>query len=135
LCNYYEPDYHFIIDILPNGTITTKSDDHIVPQSVLSDINIWITEGISMKDIIDRLRPRTVLSGYEFHTWTPGKINIGKSEDFEDKLRSILAQFHYVQEIEKYEAKGIPFKTYMYIPEHHPETNDLFSMKGRMKHI
>ena len=25
-----------------------------------------------MKDIIDRLRPRTVPPGYEFHTWIPG---------------------------------------------------------------
>ena len=104
-----------------------------------------------MKDTIDRLSPRTVPSGYEFHTWTlkytPVHVmydenrfmlfsfTIGKNEDFEDKLRSILAQFHYVHEIEKYEAMGIPFKTYKYVPEHHPETKLTCSMRGRMKHI
>lgn len=74
MCNYYKPDHHFIVGVLPNGTVTTKSDDHIVPQSVLRDISRWKTEGISMSDIVDRLRPRTVPSGYKFHTWTPGTL-------------------------------------------------------------
>jgi len=100
-----------------------------------------------MTDVIDRLRPRTVPSGYEFHTWTPGIhillygnylvlfYYIGKSESFEDKLRSILAQFHYMYEIEKYEAQGIPFKTYMYVPEHHPETKNLFYEREDEAHL
>ena len=53
-------------------------------------------------------------------------INVGKLEGFEDKLRALLTQFHYTYEIRKFEAQGIPFNVYMYIPEHHPGTNDVF---------
>ena len=105
-----------------------------------------------MRDIVDRLRPRTVPPGYNHHTWKEGmyiqciyihpylyihshthahthahthihththththtsmyvclmpntyglcdSVNVGKLEGFEDKLRSLLAQFHYAYEM------------------------------------
>ena len=43
-------------------------------------------------------------------------------ETHEDKLRSIIAQLEYSYEVCDYDKKGIPFRTYMYVPEKHPIT-------------
>lgn len=51
---------------------------------------------------------------------------VGQTEGIADKLRSILAQFEFKYRIEQYEAKGIPFTTYLYVPEEHPETKATF---------
>jgi len=48
-------------------------------------------------------------------------------------MRSILAQFKLVKTIREFELKGISFGTYMYVPEQHPDTGDLF-MSERMMH-
>jgi len=50
----------------------------------------------------------------------------GKTETFEDKLRSILAQFEYAKTVREYHSKRTPFQTYMYVPEKHPDTNEVF---------
>jgi len=62
------------IEQLTDGTITTEGNSQIVPQHVLHDISCWMKQGVGMKDIVDRLRPRTVPSGYEYHTWTAGTV-------------------------------------------------------------
>ena len=46
----------------------------------------------------------------------------GLEETYEDKLRSIIAQLEYSYEVCDYDKKGIPFRTYMYVPEKHPIT-------------
>ena len=56
------------------------------------------------------------------YAWT----NVGKLERFEDKLRSLLTQFHYIFETRKFEGQGILFNLYLHVPEHHPDTNDVF---------
>ena len=43
-----------------------------VPQEVLCEISCLLRDNVSMKDITDRLRCRTVPSGYKFHTWREG---------------------------------------------------------------
>ena len=59
--------------ILSDGTITAELSNAAVPQHVLREIFIWKQQEISMKDIVARLRPRTVPPGYSFHTWKAGK--------------------------------------------------------------
>ena len=44
-------------------------------------------------------------------------------ETREDKLRSIIAQLEYSYEVCDYNKKGIPFRTYIYVPERHPITS------------
>ena len=44
----------------------------VVPQCVLQNILVWMRQGLNWKDIIQRLRPKTVPSGYVYHTWSPG---------------------------------------------------------------
>lgn len=60
---------------------------------------------------------------------------IGKTEIFDDQLRSLLAQFHYTKEIKEFEAKGVPFQTYLYVPETHPVTNDIFFEREDEAHL
>jgi len=56
-------------------------------------------------------------------------------EGFDDKLRSILSQFHFTHVVKEYEIKGIPFRTFMYVPEHHPETQELFYEREDEGHL
>ena len=50
-------------------------------------------------------------------------------------MRSILAQFEFTKTIREFESKGIPFGTYMYVPEQHPDTGDLFYEREDDAHI
>ena len=57
---------------LRDGTIVPETNDTVVPQCILKEILMLKEQGISMRDIVQRLRPRTVPAGYVYHTWTPG---------------------------------------------------------------
>ena len=50
------------------------------------------------------------------------KIYVGKTETQTDQLKSILSQLHYKYLVEQYEAKGISFRSHLYVPEVHPIT-------------
>jgi len=41
-------------------------------------------------------------------------------------MRSILAQLQFKHDVEQYEAGGVPFCTYLYIPEVHPVIKTTF---------
>jgi len=60
---------------------------------------------------------------------------IGKTESYQDKMRLILAQFEFTKTIREFELKGVPFSTYMYVPEQHPDTGDLFYERKDDAHI
>lgn len=49
-----------------------KYHNPAVPTTVLQEIVLWKAMGVSMDDIVDRLRTRTVPSGYALCMWTPG---------------------------------------------------------------
>ena len=69
----YSCTLHLIISLeLADGTIVAERENPAVPHAVLSDIWAWRKDGISMKDAVDRLRPRTVPPGYAFNNWRPG---------------------------------------------------------------
>ena len=59
----------------------------------------------------------------------------GKSESVKDKLRSIIAQFEYQYRIKQWEERGVEFTTYLYVPEVHPETNDIFYEREDEAHV
>jgi len=48
---------------------------------------------------------------------------------------SILAQYHYAYIIKSFEAKGVMFRMYMYVPENHPETNEVFYEREDEAHL
>ena len=59
---------------LPDGTIQAELDTGCIPQSVLQEIWLLRRQEIDFKDIVERLRPRTVPTGYTYHNWTPGMV-------------------------------------------------------------
>ena len=59
----------------------------------------------------------------------------GKTESLSDKLRSILAQYEYQHCINQLEEQGINFRTYLYVPEIHPITKELFFEREDEAHV
>lgn len=57
------------------------------------------------------------------------------SECLTHKLRSILAQLEYAYEVCKWEAKGVPFRRYLYVPEVHPVTKMPFAEREDEAHV
>lgn len=52
--------------------------DSIVPQETLNEIWKLKMDDMSMEDIIDRLRARTVPTGYPIHKWREGAaVHVG----------------------------------------------------------
>lgn len=148
--------------VLPDGTVVAEHHNPAVPVSVLREIHEWKSQGATMDDVADHLRLRTVPPGYFPHTWHPGwcssfvmhlgiqhcvgsnydnyiqsikTILAGKTEDLKEKLRSILAQFEYQHRIRQWDEKGIKFKTYLYVPEVHPLTNEVFYEREDEAHV
>ena len=52
-----------------------------------------------------------------------------------DMLRSILAQLEYQYQVCTWDSKGIPFRTYMYIPEVHPITGNNYHEREDFAHV
>ena len=57
---------------MSDSTIVAAHSNPAVPSSVLEEVYDWRQHGISMEDVVDRLRPRTVPTGYVFTNWKPG---------------------------------------------------------------
>ena len=60
---------------------------------------------------------------------------IGKTEGLTEKLRSILAQFEYQHCISQWAERGVDFKTYLYVAEVHPETDEVFYEREDEAHV
>ena len=61
---------------LTNGTFMAERPNPAVSSSLLQEIWNWKQKGVSMTDIVSRLRTRTVPNGYPYHTWKPGKYSL-----------------------------------------------------------
>ena len=61
--------------------------------------------------------------------------NAGKTETLREKLCSILAQFEYQYRIQMWHDKGVDFKTFLYVPEIHPETGETFIEREDEAHV
>ena len=59
----------------------------------------------------------------------------GEEEDDVDILRSILAQLEYRHQVCSWDEKGVPFRTFMYVPEVHPITNKVFHEREDFGHV
>ena len=56
-----------------NGIFTARVPNNAVSQDLLAAlIHGWITAGASMDDVVERLRLRTVPTGYAIHNWING---------------------------------------------------------------
>lgn len=57
-----------------NGSIKAQVPNPAVDANLLCEILSWNREGASIDDVVERLRVRTVPSGYKAHSWTIGNI-------------------------------------------------------------
>lgn len=62
----------YIIAEKPNGDVCAEKPNPAVSNTILKEIYQLRECNISMDNIIDRLRTRTVPSGYTYHTWKKG---------------------------------------------------------------
>lgn len=60
---------------------------------------------------------------------------IGKTETQTDKLKSILSQLHYKHLVDQYEARGVNFRSHLYVPEVHPITEMEFHEREDEGHV
>ena len=59
----------------------------------------------------------------------------GKNESIAEKLRSIISQLEFRFVLEQWEEKGVQFQTYLYVPEVHPGTNEVFCEREDEAHV
>ena len=57
---------------LPDSTVKAHRHNPAVTSLLLNEIWNWKQLGASIHDVICRLRPKTVPSGYTYKTWIPG---------------------------------------------------------------
>lgn len=50
-------------------------------------------------------------------------------------LRSILAQLEYSYQVRRWDSSGVPFRTYLYVPETHPVTKSEFHEREDFAHV
>ena len=62
-------------------------------------------------------------------------LSEGEKEETIDMLRSILAQFEYHYQVCLWDSKGVPFRTYLYVPEIHPITGKEFHEREDFAHV
>ena len=79
--------YNVIVSQVPNPAISNE---------VLKEIVQWKHEGLSLDGIIDRLRPRTVPSGYSYHTLIEGILYL------RTQLNTLTLQTKVRQELRNY---------------------------------
>lgn len=91
------------------GDVVGEEDNCVVPREVLCEVLLLKKNGVTMEDIVSRLRCRTVPSGYSLHCWRTLSgiyrymyfslprliVSVclcldGENESLDDKLRSIL---------------------------------------------
>ncbi len=60
---------------------------------------------------------------------------IDEEEDMVDKLCAILSQFEFSNTVKLWEARGVPFRTHLYVPEKHPVTNAVFHEREDEGHV
>ena len=116
-----------------------------VNKDLLTEILKLKRQDFEWKDILSRLRPQTVPSGYTYHPRKTGmilKVNpyydysyiAGTNVDEEteiDMLRSILAQLEFRYTVRQCEECGVPFRTYLKCTrDSSKEWNDIFG-EGR----
>ena len=55
-----------------DGVVTARVHNDAVHTDLLNQIHGWITAGAKQDDVIERLRLKTVPTGYNVHTWIQG---------------------------------------------------------------
>ena len=54
------------------GNVSAVQHNPGISAELLDEINSWYTQGVTVDDVIERLRLRTVPPGYTIHSWVEG---------------------------------------------------------------
>ena len=60
----------FVVSV--DGSTQASIPHYGVSESLLKEVAAWLEEGCTMKDVVVRLRQRTVPAGHSYHSWTVG---------------------------------------------------------------
>ena len=55
-----------------DGSVCSKRANPAVPPALMTEISQWAEAGVSMDDVVERLRTRTVPPGYPLFPWMAG---------------------------------------------------------------
>ncbi len=62
-----------LFPVCASQLIVAEKPNSVVPPSLLCEVLLWRSvQSLSWDDILSRLRPRTVPSGYVYHAWKEG---------------------------------------------------------------
>ena len=50
-------------------------------------------------------------------------------------MKSIVTQMDYTHQIQMWQSKGVPFDIHLYVPEIHPDTNEIFYEQEDVVHL
>ena len=62
---------YFLVTI--DGNVVAEVQNPAVSKDLLKEVSHWRDHGVEWKDVISRLRVRTVPSGYTHSPWRPGE--------------------------------------------------------------
>eukprot|EP00118_Oscarella_pearsei_P012490 m.92464 g.92464 ORF g.92464 m.92464 type:complete len:335 (+) comp36737_c0_seq8:893-1897(+) len=113
----------------------TVTRNPAVSVEMLCSIRKALNEGILWIAAVRELRDMTVPVGYKRHTWSGKLLELAEDESEIDYLRSLLAQLEYSRIVREYDESGVPFRTYMYVPEFDGVTGDFFHDREDHNHI
>ena len=105
--------------------VVAEKHNPAIPVDVITQIALWMNQGATIVDVVDRLRPQTVPPGYIreratylstllIHVHAVHYTGVPlKEEEVFDKMRAVIAQYEFSYEINKWEERGVPFKTHL----------------------
>lgn len=120
-----------ILSLVTDSKPRVPRPNHSIPDEVITTIfQLCKQDGLSVEDAITFVRGELVPDGYVPYTY---RRNV--PESLTDKLRSILATCIFRASISHWQAQGVDFSTYMYVPEKDPTTKDYHHEREDHCHI
>lgn len=147
MCSFYLDVLRYILTGTSDGRVIAERCNPAVSTELLTTILQWKESGATGDDCLKRLRLQMVPEGYSVEPWISGSIYtssvemfkivniLGEEENDITMLRSILAQLEYAYQVKYWDNNGVPFRTYMYVPEVHPITKCEFHEREDFAHL
>ena len=120
-----------LLIVTADGKPVTETMDEAIPPAVITQLqNLQTDNGLTLEDAVTYMRQRLVPQGYH-----PYPFKVDTPESFTDKLKSLVATYRYRHCVEELKEQGVDFSTYLYIPEVHPVTGDIYHEREDHCHI
>ncbi len=116
-----------IVETSDNGDTKyiARNVQRFIKQEALAFVNNAIKSGDSLDQCVTEMR--TSYGPCTFRTGTP--------ESYIDRLRTLVATFHYKQTLQEYCSKGVDFAHHLYVPEIDSITGNEFHERADHGHL